>query len=358
MSGPLPYHPIADYDHAERLARGGDARAALRTARIALEMAREAGDEAMVRRGLNTVAVCQNASGRFIEAIAAATDAHGLSIAAHDAREATNALTTLVGMTGFLYPLPDAGLPILDECLSNALVLGDKAIEARVRMFRAMRLGGLGRFAESEAEFAILMTLASGHDIKMPSSMLALNWLALAMRTAIASTDAVEDAWAVALARYAEALDHARLESNAMAEMRAEANLVDIEFRRGNPQVAMAALQRCVLMGAHFQHFHVLADLHFMHAKYHDAHGEPASASAAYLEAYTCAEQSLPNPLAADAAGQLCRIARQDGDETAAAAWLERERSHRAAFERERDNARRDLQLFFDTRLRMDPLRP
>lgn len=352
MSGPLPYHPAADFDHAERLARGGEARAALRTARLALEAAREAGDAPMVRRGLNAVAVCQNAAGRFIEAIAAATDAYHQSIASHDVREATNALATLVGMTGFLYPLPEAGLPILDECLDNALKLGDHAIEARVRMFRAMRQGGLGRFAESEAEFAVIMGLANRHDIKMPSSMLALNWLVLAMRAAFARNDANDPAWQVALARYAEALDHARQERNAMAEMRAEANLVDIEFRRGHPEAAIAALRRCLALGASFQQHHVLADLHFMLAQHYDQHAVRDQAEVAYLDAYHCAEQSLPNPLAADAAAQLARLADAAGDETAAMHWRERERTHRAAFERERENAKRDLQQFFQERLR------
>lgn len=353
MSGPLPYHPAADYDHAERLARGGEARAALRTARLALEAARAAGDADMVRRGLNAIAVCQNAAGRFIEAIAAATDAYSLSIAAHDVREATNALATLVGMSGFLYPLAEGGLPILDECLDNALKIGDHAIEARVRMFRAMRLGGLGRFAESEAEFAILMRMASVHDVKMPSSMLAINWLALAIRAAIARNDINDECWNVALARYAEALDHARQEHNAMAEMRAEANLVDIEFRRGNPEAAIAALHRCLSLGARFQQHHVLADLHFMLAQHLDERSEHENAGAAYLDAYNCAEQSLPNPRAADAAGQLARLAQAFGDEPAIALWQERELNHRAAFERERENAKRDLQVFFNGRLRL-----
>lgn len=307
----------------------------------------------MVRRGLNAVAVCQNAAGRFIEAIAAATDAYSQSIAAHDGREATNALATLVGMTGFLYPLPEGGLPILDECLDNALKIGDPAIEARVRMFRAMRLGGLGRFAEAEAEFAILMGLASRHEVKMPSSMIVLNWLALAMRTAIARNDINDESWNIALTRYAEALDHARQEHNAMAEVRAEANLVDIEFRRGNPEAAIAALHRCLSLGAHFQQHHVLADLHFMLAQHLDERSEHGKAGAAYIDAYNCAEQSLPNPVAADAAGKLARLAQAGGDEPGAVVWRERERTHRAAFERERDNAKRELQVFFNERLRL-----
>jgi tetratricopeptide (TPR) repeat protein len=353
MSGPLPYHPAADYDHAERLARGGEARAGLRTARVALEAAREAGDAPMVRRGLNAIAVCQNASGRFIEAIAAATDAYSQSIAAHDVREATNALATLIGMTGFLYPLPDSGLPLLDECLVNALRIGDKTIEARIRMFRAMRLGGVGRFAEGEAEFATLMRLSGEHDIKMPSSMLALNWLALAIRAAIAKDNLHDEAWDIALTRYAEALDHSRQEHNPLAEMRAEANLVDIEFRRGNAVAAVAALQRCLAIGTHFQQHHVLADLHFMLAQHLDTREVDNKARAAYLDAYNCAELSLPNRLAADSAGHLARIAQSSGDESAAAHWRERERDHRAAFERERDHAKRELEVFFNERPRL-----
>lgn len=350
MSGPLPYHPAADYDHAERLARGGEARAALRTARAALDAAREAGDAAMVRRGLNAIAVCQNASGRFIEAIAAATDAYSQSIAARDAREATNALATLIGMTGFLYPLPDSGLPLLDECLDNAIRIGDKSIEARVRMFRAMRLGGMGRFAEGEAEFAHIVRLSGEHDIKMPASMLVLNWLVLAMRAAIAKDNVHDEAWDIALTRYAEALDHARLERNNMAEMRAEANLVDIEFRRGNAAAAIAALHRCLAIGTHLRQHHVLADLHFMLAQHLDARQENDKARDAYLDAYNCAELSLPNRLVADSAGHLARIAQSNGDNSAAILWRERERDHRAAFERERDNAKRELEAFFAAR--------
>ncbi|MBL8512438.1 MAG: hypothetical protein JNJ55_00485 [Betaproteobacteria bacterium] len=353
MSGPLPYHPAADYDHAERLARGGEARAGLRTARVALEAAREASDEAMVRRGLNAIAVCQNASGRFIEAIAAATDVYSQSIAARDVREATNALATLIGMTGFLYPLPGGGLPLLDECLDNALRIGDKTIEARIRMFRAMRLGGAGRFAEGEAEFARIVQLSGEHDIKMPASMLVLNWLALAIRAAIAKNDTHDEAWNIALARYAEALDHARAERNALAEVRAEANLVDIEFRRGNAVAAVAALKRCLAIGTGFQQHHVFADLHFMLAQHLDARQDSNTARAAYLDAYNCAELSLPNRLAADSAGHLARIAQSNGDESAAAQWRERERDHRAAFERECNNAKRELEVFFNERPRL-----
>lgn len=348
MSAPHPYELAKDYDHAERLARGGDGRGALRMSRAALEMARASGDDAMVRRGLNTVAVCQNAASRFIEAIAAATDAYHLSIEAGDLRECTNALATLVGMTGFLYPLPDAGISILDECLANALQIGDRAIEARVRMFRAMRLGGLGRFEEADAEFATLMTLAGQHDIKMPNSMLALNWLALAIRIAARRENGQGDAWDVALARYAEAIDYARFEYNELAELRAEANLVHIEFARGNAASAVDAIERCLALGRHLQQFHLLGDLHFMHAQHCDKQRDAAGARAAYLEAYTCAEHSLPNPGAAESAAQLARLARESADGGEAAIWQEREQSHRAAYARERENARMELEHFFN----------
>ena len=65
----------------------------------------------MVRRGLNAIAVCQNASGRFIEAIAAATDAYSQSIAARDARRSHQRTRHADRHDRFSHPLPDGGLP-------------------------------------------------------------------------------------------------------------------------------------------------------------------------------------------------------------------------------------------------------
>ena len=71
----------------------------------------------MIRRCLNTLAICQASHGHIIEAIADALNAYRHLVDAHDLRETMHALTTLVSANGFIFDTLDRSSLLLDWCL-------------------------------------------------------------------------------------------------------------------------------------------------------------------------------------------------------------------------------------------------
>jgi tetratricopeptide (TPR) repeat protein len=348
MTASLQFDPGKEFDTAIRLARSGNTLAGLKHARAAYKMVVDNGDEAMRRRALNTVAICQGAHGQFIEAVADAIDAYTLSQTAGDTLEATHALATLAGAASFILDTLDTSMLMLDKCLSQALALGDIPLEVRVRNIRGILLGTLKRFDEAEHEFAVALSLVDRAGENTRPAMLVGNVAALSVKRARAADDAERERFTqTALARIQETLDISAEEGNADVESRGYYNLGDIRAQQGRVQDALDAFAQSMKFAKQVGQRARVIDAHVERGKLFAARRDWQSARAEFQAAFDVADAHRPTGQIATAAEQLSAACEQLGDAKAALGWIARAGVERELFERESEQARRQLDTFW-----------
>ena len=348
MTASLQFDPITEFDTAVRLARSGRTLAGLKHARAAYKMVIESGDEAMRRKALNTVAICQGAHGQFIEAVADAMDAFALAHKAGDELEATHALATLAGAASFILDTLDTSMRMLDQCLDRALRLGNVPLEVRVRNVRGILLGTLRRFSEAEHEFAVALALVDQAGENTRPAMLAGNIAALSVKQSRSADKADRPHyWSIALARIQEAIDIAVQEGNADVESRGYYNLGDVRVQQGDLAAALAAFDRSMELARGVGQRARVIDAHVERGKLFALSQDWNMARAEFQSAFDEADAHRPTIQTATAAEHLGVACERLGDAKSALGWVARAGVERELFERESVQARRQLETFW-----------
>jgi tetratricopeptide (TPR) repeat protein len=348
MTASLPFEPIKEFDTAIRLARSGNTLAGLKHARAVYKIVVDGGDEALRRRALNTVAICQGAHGQFIEAVADAIDAYNLSKAADDTLQATHALATLAGAASFILDTLDTSMLMLDKCLTQAVALGDIPLEVRVRNVRGILLGTLKRFNDGEHEFAVALSLVDRAGENTRPAMLVGNVAALSVKRARAAEGSErEPLWDVALTRIEETLDISAQEDNADVESRGYYNLGDIRGQQGRQEEALDAYAQSMALARHVGQRSRVIDALVERGKLFAARQDWKAAQVEFHAAFDEADAHRPTSHVATAAEHLGMVYEKLGDMKAAIGWIARADVERELFERESAQARKQLETFW-----------
>ncbi len=347
MSASHPYSVTTAFAEALRLSRRGETLAGLKHARTAFALARKGGDAVMIRRGLNTIAICQASHGNFIEAIADAIDAYNLAKAANDLREATHALATLVGASGFLFSLHDKGIALLDRCLANAIALSDVTLECRVRSLRGMRLGSTERYDEAEQDFAVALSKVDGTLDNIPVAMIMINMASLSNKRAKKEGHVYPEYWAIARVRHHESIEIARRENNPAVESRSYVNIGEMEMHLGNIDAAMYAFNQALDIAQKHKQRDQTINIEIERGGIFAQSKQFNDAIQAFETAFNEAGQHRPTPQLALAASRLAEIYSSIGDTKQVAHWQQCVLEERAAFASESAHAKARLEAFW-----------
>ncbi|MEO8384319.1 MAG: hypothetical protein ABI583_03680 [Betaproteobacteria bacterium] len=334
--------------HAILSSRGGDTRLGLVLAQQAYRQARAIGTDEALLEGLNALAICQATSGCYIESVACAIDAFRLARRIGNRLGTLNALTTLIGASNHLLDTGGATLSMVDRTILAVTELDDLALVVRLRNLRGVILGALGRFSEGTAELSLALSLSQRSDRTTPASMIVGNLANLAVR----EFNNVEQAQRAALVKNAEsritdALAIAHNEKSAEAEIRAWFN--SGLFRAGQNELILArdAFQRSLGLALQLKHL----------ARAIDAKVELGSVFARLLQyeeaihvfetAFVDADATRPSKQLHVASEQLEKIYRLLGRNREATASAETALRERKEYDRERENAARELRSFW-----------
>jgi tetratricopeptide (TPR) repeat protein len=365
MSASLPQlsaNVIEEFAASLRMSRRGETKDALRRVRSAYALARELGDQSIIRQGMNTVAMCQASHGMFIEAVADAVDAYAASRAADDVLQACHAVTTLVGASGLMLggrAHGETALKLLDQCLASAHKLDNAVLECRVRMLRGIRLGSLGHFDEAEQDFATALSRLGDAPDNLPPAMLALNVAALRIKRAKQFGESMPDLWDAARAQNKEALDMAVAECNPAVESRTCFNIADVHKQLGQQREAIAAFDHALQIAVQWKQRDQIINTQIERGGILLALGDRENALVAFEHAFHEAELHRPTPQAANAATHLADAHEATGDTTQATHWRKIAKRERSAFERESAHTKIMLEKFWasaDSALTIKPI--
>jgi tetratricopeptide (TPR) repeat protein len=327
----------AGLDLAVGLIRRGQIRSAMNLVLEAYGVARKLANKPLIRRAMNTVAICMGAQGKFIEAVAEAMDAHDQSLAAGDRLEATHALTTIAGAGGMILDIDESGVPILRRCLAAALELRNVALEARVRAMLGLRLGSLRCFDEAEHQISIALRLSPLAGPLTPLSMLSINLAYLAILQLKAVQDSARGAKAqMAKERVQQALRMGQSENNPVVMGGARHLEGDIAHLLGDLPAALRAFDLAE------ESYADMPSAAYPRCRLLVARGETLCAQEDWLNAavaleaaYDLAIFNRPSRDAGDVADRLAHLQLQLGDATQSRKWRSRAEEERLHYERE-----------------------
>jgi len=327
----------AELEEAIRLSRAGQLKEGLKAALAVTQRLRPTGDGPMLRRALNTLAICQAAQGRFIEAVSHCLDVYELARAANDQLAECHALATLAASAGMILDTDEGAYPVLRHCLEAAVGLGDITLETRVRGLLGIRLGTMQRFDESERENNAALKLAMAHGgFLTPRSLLLLNLAVLAVKRIRAAAEPDRPALAaVARARTMEAMAIAQQEGNAVLVARVHYNFGDIDRVMGDPASALVQFDHALSIEEDLRSPNFLSSLLMARSEVLLSLARWDDALAASMRAFHHAEQHRPSGDTTTAAANLVALYSRRGEPELAAAWQVRADAETADFQRE-----------------------
>ena len=332
-----PVDSAAELDEAIRLSRAGRLKEGLKAALAVTQRLRPHGDGPMLRRALNTLAICQAAQGRFIEAVSHCLDVYERAHEANDQLAECHALATLAASAGMILETDEGGHPVLRHCLEVAIGHGDVTLEARVRSLLCIRLGTMGQFDEAEREnHAALKLAVTGGGLLTPRSLLLLNLAVLAAKRLRAAAEPDRPPLAsAARARTTEAMAIAQQEGNAVLAARIHYNFGDIDRIVGDAASALVQFDHALAIEENFRSPTFLSNLLMARSEVLISLSRWDDALAASLRAFHQAEQHRPARDTATAAANLASLYSRRGEPELAAQWQARADAETADFLRE-----------------------
>jgi tetratricopeptide (TPR) repeat protein len=334
--------------HAILTSRCGDTRLGLALAQQAYRQARSIGTPEALLEGLNALALCQATSGCYIESVACAIDAFRLARQHNNRFGALYALTSLFAASNHLLETGGATLTMVDRAIVAASKLGDPALVVRLRNLRGVILGSLNRFDEGEKELLLALSEGQKADRTTPASMIVGNLANLAARQAVfATAELRESAVRNAERRFADALEIAVAEKSAEAEIRAWFNCGLLRAGQDDLPSACEAFQRSIDLALKLKHQARAIDGRIELGGVLARMSRCDEAIQALELAFADADAMRPSKQLSAASDQLAAIYRVLGRERESANAKVTAERERAEFQRERENAGRELRMFW-----------
>lgn len=299
----------------------------------------------MLRRALNTLAICQAAQGRFIEAVSHCLDVYEQARAANDQLAECHALATLAASAGMILDTDEGGYPVLRHCLEVAAGLGDITLETRVRSLLGIRLGTMQQFDDAEREHHAALKLAmAGGGLLTPRSLLLLNLAVLGVKRLRVSAEPDRPTLAsAARARTMEAMTIAQQEGNAVLMARVHYNFGDIDRVMGDAASALVQFDHALAVEDKFRSPAFLSHLLMARSEVLLSLSRWDDALVASQRAFQYAEQHRPSRDTATAAANLAALYSRRGEPDLAAQWQARTDAEKADFDRESGLVREKL---------------
>ena len=334
--------------HAILTSRCGDTRGGLALAQQAYRQARAVGTSEALLEGLNALAICQATSGCYIESVACAIDAFRLARRIDNRMATLNALTTLIAASNHLLDTGAATLSMVDRTILAATELADLALVVRLHNIRGVILGALGRYSEGESALLLALSLSERADRTTPASMIVGNLANLAVHQA---RGALHEQRAPLLSnaerRIADALAIALTEKSAEAEIRVWFNSGLLRAGQNQLDQACDAFQHSLDLALQLKHLARAIDARIELGIVLARMAQHEEAIDVLETAYADADTARPSKQLHVASEHLQNIYQTLGREReamASAATAERER---AEYDRERENAGRELRSFW-----------
>ncbi|MBL8520876.1 MAG: hypothetical protein JNK75_09395 [Betaproteobacteria bacterium] len=145
-------------DQAIRAVRNGELRRAQGFAAQALRMARDEGEGATLQ-ALNTLALVQGVSGRYIESMASSVDAFNMAHQAGNRSGALHAAATMGANGTFILDAGPALGELLEYCAGEAAALGDDVLKARIHNTRGLHYQTSGHLDLAKASFEAALAI-------------------------------------------------------------------------------------------------------------------------------------------------------------------------------------------------------
>jgi len=354
----LPPEALADADSiavaAERaiaLARGGDTRAALNLALQARRRAQGLEIDVGEIEALNAAAMVHLIRGDTIAAVASALDACELARRTGERSRYGHALVSLK-MAAWNLGACDDVTDTLDRCATEAMAVGDFALEVRARVGLGVVLGDEGRFDAAEREYKRAFPLALARPNATGAPRILANMANLHRKRATAHLAAGLEAKGLhdseEAARLAgQACRMALDEGNLAVEIDALAIRACALDMRGYGERARALLRASIALGKASRCASAVVWVLCELGRQSLAAGELEHARVAYLDALATARELRPSRKIALACSGLAEVAASEGDVPAANEWRERAAEETAAYEIARLQTRRQIREFF-----------
>ncbi len=334
--------------HAILTSRCGDTRLGLMLAQQAYRQARAIGSNEALLEGLNALAICQATSGCYIESVACAIDAFRLARRIGNHLASLHALTTLIGASNHLLDTGAATLSMVDRTIPAATELADFALVVRLRNLRGVILGALGRFSEGEKELLLALSASEHADRTTPASMIVGNLANLAVRQLSSAEPEVRLAViSNAEKRLADALAIALTEKSAEAEIRAWFNSGLLRAGKNELDQAREAFQRSLDLALQLKHLARAIDARIELGIVLARKSQHEEAIHIFETAYADADATRPSKQLHVATEHLENIYHSLGREREAGAASATAARERSEYDRERENAARELRSFW-----------
>lgn len=333
---------------AIRTSRCGETLAGMDLARDAFRLAQSESEPASSLEALNTIAICQAAHVAFIQAVATAIDAFELARKLEDRAAMAQALTTLAGAAGFILDTLDVTLAMLARCLDYALAANDVALEVRVRNIRGVMLGNLKRCDEADREFAIALIKVDQAGENTPRTLVMGNHAHVAVKRARDVADRERPAiWAEAEARIDAALTVAHRAANIDAESRIYYSLGELRLQQRRYEEAADAYNHSMRLLHRLKQRSRIIECWIDIARIRIGQQHLFEALSALHSAQREAEADRPTRQISRACTMLAEVYRQLGILDEAERHERLAQAEHADFQRESEQARRQLQSFW-----------
>ena len=334
--------------HAILTSRCGDTRLGLVLAQQTYRQARAIGTPEALLEGLNALAICQATSGCYIESVACAIDAFRLARRVNNRIATLHALTTLIGASNHLLDTGAATLSMVDRTILAATKLADLALVVRLRNMRGVILGALGRFREGENELLLALSASQHADRTTPASMIVGNLAHLAVRQLSSAKPEIRAAViSNAEKRLANALSIALTEKSAEAEIRGWFNSGLLRAEQSELDQARDAFQHSLDLALQLKHLARAIDARIELGIVLARMLQHEEAIHVFETAYADADATRPSKQLHVASEHLEKIYHSLGREREAAASAATAERERKEYERECENAARELRSFW-----------